>query len=62
MISHLGSDLVAALTSLDVDNFSHFSFFFLKNFFFTREDSTTDLPPLISTELMRLCSFNQILV
>ena len=61
MISHLGSNLVPALTSLNVNNFSHFAIFF-DELFFTREDSTTDLPPLISTELVRLCSFNQILV
>ena len=36
MISHLGSDLVAALTSLNVNNFSHFAIFFDELFFHSR--------------------------
>ena len=39
--SHLGSNLVAALTSLNVNNFSHFAIFL--KFYFTREEEFASL-------------------
>ena len=56
-LSHLSSNLIAALTSLNVNDFSHFSFFC---FFSTRDEKIWLV--LGWTELVRLCWARVILI